>query len=45
MVEATMRVVCRTGELGHPLGEFRRARRVVAQAVERFGKAVEVVDG
>ena len=40
-----MQVVGGAGELGHALGEFRRAGCCIAQAVERLGEAVEVVDG
>ena len=40
-----MRIVGGAGQLGHALGEFRRAGCGIAQAVERLGKAVEVVDG
>jgi len=40
-----MRIVGGAGKLGHAFGEFRRAGCAIAQAVERFGEAVEIVDG
>ena len=45
VVQPSMRVMRRAGELGHALGQFRRAGSGVAEAVERFGKTVEIVDG
>ena len=44
MIEPAMRVVGGAGELGHALGELRRARRVVAQRIESLREAVEIVN-